>query len=211
MDDKDSKEKILHGATALFKKYGVRSITMDDIAHHLGISKKTIYQYFEDKDDIVTLAIQVYMNQERAMFEQVRREAKDAIHLMVNLNRCMKENMKDTNASLLYDLQKYHTKGWRLIQDFKYGFIRSTVIQNLEMGKAEGFFRHDINVAILSLMRLEQVTLAHNSALFPPDSYSLIEVQAQFFDHFINGILSEKGRKAYKKYKEDYEGVNSLL
>jgi AcrR family transcriptional regulator len=209
MEEKESHDKILNGATELFRKYGVRSITMDDIAHHLGISKKTIYQYFADKDDIVTLGTRMHLTNERKMFERVSKEAKDAIEQMFSLTRCMNSNLKDSNASLIFDLQKYHARSWNLILEFKHGFLRELITDNLKAGIAQGYFRDDINVEVLSKIRLETVSLAHDDHIFPRDQYDLGELQMSLLDHFIHGIMTVKGKKIYKKYKEAYERADN--
>jgi TetR/AcrR family transcriptional regulator, cholesterol catabolism regulator len=209
MEDHENKGKILNGAKELFKRFGVRSITMDDIAHHLGISKKTIYQYFADKDDIVTLAMKNFIEQERSVFERVKKESKDAIDQLFRLTQCMRQNMKDTNTSLLFDLQKYHPKAWSLFLEFKHSFLKDHIKADLRNGIDEGFYREDIPIDILATMRLEVVTtLAHDEQIFPRDKYNIIDLQHVLFDHFISGILTDKGRKVYDKYKNEYQASN---
>jgi len=206
MEDQEHKVKILNGAKELFKRFGVRSITMDDIAHHLGISKKTIYQYFADKDDIVTLAVRNFIEQEREIFERVKKESKDAIDQLFRLTQCMRQNMKDTNTSLLFDLQKYHPKAWALFQEFKHAYLKNHIKSDLTNGIAQGFYRADIPIDILATMRLEVVTtLAHDENIFPREQYNIIDLQRELFDHFISGILTDKGRKVYDKYKIQYQ------
>lgn len=206
MDDKQGKEKILQGAKELFRKYGVRSITMDDIAHHLGISKKTIYQFFTDKDDIVYLAVKMHVQQEREVFTQVKASATHAIDLLYQLTGCIRDNMKETNTSLVFDLQKYHPKAWALVQQFKYGFVLEIIAEALQRGVDEGYFQEDIAVDVLARMRLETVSLLHDDQVFPRTRYTLVQLHAVLFDHFVQGIATDKGRKGLKKYKEQNSG-----
>src|SRR3954467_98173 len=112
MEELDTKEKILKGAETLFMKYGVRSISMDDIARHLSVSKKTLYQHFADKEDIVTMACKAHLERSTKEFEEVKSEAKNAIEELATLSLCLRKNMEDMNPSLLFDLQKYHPKAW---------------------------------------------------------------------------------------------------
>jgi AcrR family transcriptional regulator len=202
MEELDNKEKLLKGAEDLFMKYGVRSVSMDDIARHLGISKKTIYQHFADKDDVVATVTKANMERQRKQFEQIASEAKNSIEEMVKLSSCMKENMRNINPSLLFDLQKYHQRAWNEWLNFKHKFIRQSIMRSLKRGMEEGYFRTNINTNILVTMRLEQVQTAFDPAVFPRDQFNVMEVQAQLFEHFIYGLFTEKGKKLYEKYKD---------
>src|SRR5690606_15607519 len=110
--EEDIKSKILKGAEELFLRYGLRSITMDEISRHLGMSKKTLYQYFSDKDDIVWSVTRQHLLRQQAQFDAVATESKNSVEELVKLSFCVKENLKGMNPSLLFDLQKYHQKAW---------------------------------------------------------------------------------------------------
>ena len=110
--------------------------------------------------------------------------------------------MEDTNPSLLFDLQKYHPKAWGVWLNHKNKFIRESVVRNLNQGIEEGHYRPEINVEVIAAMRLELVQLPFADNVFLPSKFKLAEVQSQLFDHFVHGIVTEKGRKLYHKYKE---------
>src|SRR5690606_36413346 len=98
----DIREKIRKGAEELFKRYGVRSISMDDIARHLAVSKKTLYQHFADKEEIVRAACAGYLERTDAEFRAISRQANNAIEELVLLSGCLKRNVQDLNPSLLF-------------------------------------------------------------------------------------------------------------
>jgi AcrR family transcriptional regulator len=202
MDEIHIKEKILKGAEDLFTRYGVRSISMDDIARHLSVSKKTLYQHFADKEDIVTMTCKAHLERNNKEFDLVRGNAKNAIEELANLSVCLKRNMEDMNPSLLFDLQKYHPKAWGVWLEHKNVTIRESVVRNLKQGIEEGYYRPEVNPQIIAAMRLELVQLAFNEEAFPRERFKLPEVQMELFDHFVYGIVTEKGRKLYQKYKE---------
>jgi AcrR family transcriptional regulator len=208
MEETDIRTKILKGAENLFMKYGVRSISMDDIARHLSVSKKTLYQHFEDKEDIVTITCQAHIDGISREFEEIRDKSKNAIDELARISGCLRQNTAEMNPSLLFDLQKYHPKAWSYWLDHKNRFIKESVARNLEQGIAEGYFRPEIDVEIIARMRLELVQLAFDDQLFPASQFRLIEVQMQIFDHFVFGLLTEKGRKLYQKHKDQLELSN---
>lgn len=202
MEELDIREKIIKGAEELFMKYGVRSISMDDIARHLSVSKKTLYQHFADKEDIVTLTCKSQIERNSKQFDQIRQHAKDAIEELASLSTCLKSNVEDMNPSLLFDLQKYHPKAWAVWLKHKNDVIRTTVVRNIRQGIEEGYFRAELNPDIIALMRLELVQLGFDESIFPREKFRLAEVQMQIFDHFVHGLVTEKGRKLYQKYKQ---------
>ncbi|HET9487784.1 MAG TPA: TetR/AcrR family transcriptional regulator [Chryseosolibacter sp.] len=202
MEEINIKEKIQKGAEDLFMRYGVRSISMDDIARHLSVSKKTLYQHFADKEDIVTVTCKAHLERNANEFHAIRDKAKNAIEELAQLSVCLKRNMQDMNPSLLFDLQKYHPKAWGVWMDHKNKFIRDSVVRNLKQGIEEGYFRPDMDPEVIAAVRLELVQLAFNEEIFPRERFKLPEVQMQIFDHFVFGLLTDKGRKLYLKSKE---------
>lgn len=202
MEEQDIKDRILRGAEELFLRYGVRSVSMDDVARHLSVSKKTLYQYFADKDEIVTMVASYHMEKDQKQYEGFRLTAKNAIDELVKISGCLKRDFQKMNPSLLFDLQKYHAKAWAAWLSHKQKYIRDSVVRNLKQGIEEGFFRPEINPAVLAKARLELIQLTFNEDIFPSVQYNLAEVNSQLFDHFVYGLLTDKGRKVYEKYKQ---------
>ena len=203
MEEQDIKEKILRGTEELFMKYGARSVSMDDIARHLAVSKKTLYQHFADKDDIVLMVCLVYLLRGKKRYEEIAESSVNAIDELTKISVCLKRDMENLNPSLLFDLQKYHPKAWEEWQQHKTRFIKESVARNLEQGIKEGYFRPEINTEIIATLRITNVETAFDDRIFPNDKFTLAEVQSQLFDHFVYGLCTEKGRKLYEKYKEN--------
>lgn len=183
-------------------KYGVRSISMDDIARHLSVSKKTLYHHFEDKDDLVCMVCKGHMQKEKKQFDTLRDGAVNAIDELARLSVYMRKDIENINPSLLFDLQKYHPKAWQVWLDFKHKVIRESMIRNLKQGIEEGYYRPEINPDVLATLRIESMQLAFDEQIFPHRNFSLADVQVQLFDHFVHGLVTEKGRKLYQRYKE---------
>jgi AcrR family transcriptional regulator len=202
MEDSGTREKILKGAEGLFTKYGVRSISMDDIARHLSVSKKTLYQHFTDKEDIVTLVFEAVLRESRKEFEAIHETAENAIDELAKHSVCLKKSVEEINPSLLFDLQKYYPKAWAVWLEFKRICIYDSVKRNLDQGIAEGFYRPEINTEILSIVRMALVETAFDDKTFSHDKFKMAEVQMQIFEQFVYGIVTEKGKKQYQRCKE---------
>lgn len=199
MEELDVNDRIMKGAGELFVRYGVRSITMDDIAHHLGISKKTLYQHFTDKDDIVSAAMHDFISKRCVEFEGVKAKVKNAVEELVLMSERLKESVKKANPSMLFDIQKYHQKAWEMWKNHRNKYIREVLMNNLREGIEQGYYRDDMNPEIVATIRLEMIQLGFDDQVFPKDEFSTAEVQLQLLEHFTQGILTPKGRKLYDK------------
>ncbi len=205
----DTKDKILEAATKLFHKFGVRSVTMDDIARELGISKKTIYQYFQDKDEVVTIGFQTHIKAEIKEFTEIVETSKDSLDEFSKISLCLRRNLSDVNPSLLFDLQKYHPRAWALWLDYKNNYIKNFIVATIHRGQAEGNFRANLDAEILARFRVEQVEMTFDENIFPRDDFNFMDVQLALFDHFVHGLLTVKGQELYdnlidsKLYEKD--------
>lgn len=195
------REKILEGAEKLFFQFGVRSVSMDDVARDLSMSKKTLYQYFKNKDELVSEVTREHMNTEKKEFCQIIDSTSNAIEELYNISNCMRQHMQNMNPSLMYDLQKYHPEAWQHFLDYKNEFIRGTVVNNIIRGKKEGYYRSEIDEEILSIIRVETIQNIFDNRIFPKDKFHFSDVQLQVFDHFVHGLLTEKGTERYKEYQ----------
>ncbi len=211
MEEIEVKDKILEGAEKLFMKYGIRSVSMDDIARHLSVSKKTLYQHFADKDELVTAMSQTHMQREVVEYDSITKESENSIDELNKISVRIKCEMEELNPSLLFDLQKFHPKAWALWLNHKHGFIMKSIVRNLKQGMSEGYFRLDINPEIMAISRLVLIESAFDDQTFPKEKFNLVEVQSQFFDHFVYGLCTDKGRKLYQKYKDNSQTKNSQI
>jgi AcrR family transcriptional regulator len=202
MEEQHIRDKILNGAVELFMKYGVRSISMDDIARHLSVSKKTLYQHYEDKDELVTLASTRHIEESKKQYEALTASAKNAIDELARISVCLRKDMTEMNPALLFDLQKYHPKAWSAWLDHKNKYIRDSVVRNIKQGIEEGYYREEVDPEVIAAVRIEQIPLGFDDRVFPSDKFNLAKVQLQIFDHFVYGLCTEKGKKQYQKYKE---------
>jgi len=181
-------------------RYGIRSITMDEIATTLGISKKTIYQFFTDKDDLVFAVIGQEIGKNEDECTQYRNEASNAIHEIFLAVEDLEELLKYTNPLMLYDLEKYHPRAFQKIKDYKYQFLQEATLENLRRGIEEGLYRKDIHLDIVAKSRIEAAFLVFNPDLFPHSRYSMSEVNFELALLFMHGVASEKGKKLIEQY-----------
>ncbi|MCU0352891.1 MAG: TetR/AcrR family transcriptional regulator [Cytophagales bacterium] len=201
----DNRERILSAAEELFMRYGFRSITMDEIARHLGVSKKTIYQHFTDKDEIVLQCIANHMNAEKCMAQEILSQVSNPVAEFLLEAQQLKLTFNGVHPTVLFELKKYHPKAWAVFQEHKEKWIIKSIMDNLRKGMEMGLYRPDINPEILARMRVEQVALAFDPQAFPTGRFDLRTIQLQFIEHFLHGILTDKGREFLTHYLQTTE------
>lgn len=201
-------DRILLTANELFMRYGFRSVSMDDIARELGISKKTIYQSYQEKDELVRAIFRQHQAQWLKNAEHIKSTSADALEELLLFTDQVRQQLATINPSVLFDLYKYHRSVWNEWSEYKISIARRNVIETLERGIREGFFRPDLDPVIMAVMRMEQIEMSFNDHLFPASTFAIQKVHTQLFDHFLQGILTEKGRELYLKRKSILNSIS---
>lgn len=198
----DHKERILIKAEELFMQFGIRSVSMDDIANQLGMSKKTLYQYFADKDELVQGVVEGHIAEMQHDCSTCREQAKDAVHeIFITMDRILEE-LSNMNPMLLYDLEKFHFKAYQRFREHKDKFLLQVIKDNIEWGIREELYRPDINVEVLSKFRIESLMIPFNVSVFPPGRYNLAVISELILENFTYGLATIKGHKLIQKYND---------
>lgn len=195
------KDRILWKADELFNRYGIRSVSMDDIAAQLGMSKKTLYQYYTDKDELVNAVFTTIMEQNREKCVSDRQHAENPVHEVFLAFDMISEMFANMNPSVLYDMEKYHPGTYKKFKDYKNVFLYQMIRNNIERGIAAELYRSDIDVDILSRYRIHTIMLSFNSEVFPNNRTHLVHIEQQLVEHFLWGVATPKGQKLIQKYK----------
>ncbi len=174
---------------------------MDEIARHLAISKKTIYQFFKDKDEVVHSLMLQTLEDDKCRINNAKHSSKNVVEEVLKMMEEMREMFQRINPILFYELHKFHPQTWRIFQDFKSTFISNMVESSLKRGQIEGFIRKDINIKILTRMRVEMVEQAMRGEMFPHEQFNVLDVQLALTEHFLYGVCTLKGHKLINKYK----------
>lgn len=187
----------------MFMRFGIRSVSMDEIASQLGMSKKTLYQHFVDKDELVEAVVEGDIRHEEQECLSSCQAADNAIQEVFILMQSVLSQLREMNPVVIYDLQKFHPKAFRHFDKHKNEFILTMVQRNMERGIKEGLYRPDISIDILSRYRLESMFIPFNLDAFPPSKYNLVEVTKEMMVHFTYGIATPKGTRLIEKYRKE--------
>ena len=197
------KQKYLGEIMQQFMLYGIRSVTMDDISKNLGISKKTLYKYFKDKDEIVSTLMQMDINGEMEMLDSLVKCTENAIEETYAFSKVLTEKLKAVNPSLMYDLEKYHPKAWKLFITHKRVDVYDCIKSNLERGIKEGFYVEHLNPEIVARIYSEKIDMLFNQELFPMNKFKVENVYNEMIRYHLRGIINDKGREYLRKRKSD--------
>ena len=199
------KDRILNHTQALFMRNGIKSVSMDDIAADLAMSKKTLYKWFENKDQIVQAAMSRHLGSTQSECTAMIQSATSAIDELFQMLAWIKQEFGNVHPSIFYDLRKFHPGTWQLWQAHKNEFILSQIVQNLRRGIAEGLFRADLDLDVLARLRLAQIELQFDPDLYPPREFANERVSVAMLEHFMLGVATLKGHKLINQYRQVIE------
>ena len=190
--EKKKRELILK-ASDVYMKYGIKSITMDDMARQLGVSKKTLYQFVKDKNDLVEQCILFNHMVEYEEIERITEESENAIEQMMLISKYIIGTLEKIHPSIFFDLSKYHPSAMQMMQKHKDKFVCGTVEENLELGIKQGLYRNNINVKVISTVWLTLIDSVLLADRVQDKSLRPFEVYSEIFRYHIRGIASENG------------------
>jgi AcrR family transcriptional regulator len=194
------RELIAERAGEMFRQYSVRSITMDDIANRMGISKKTLYTWYIDKNDLVET---VYLNPLKLAQQECERRmagARDAVCEAFQCWHSLRDVFVFMHEGLLHDLQKYHHKVFARYDQFKKDFLYKLICANIERGKAEQLYRSAIETEIIASHEIAVMDINYSS--FPGNNrkWSFAVIGEQLMLQYLHGLVTSKGLKLIEKY-----------
>lgn len=197
----ETKQKILDQTFDLIMKFGIKSVSMDDISKRIGISKKTIYQYFENKKGLIHEVIENHILKDEADISEIIIGAKDAIEEMLQVAKHVLVFLRGMSPSMMFDTQKYYPKIWARVENQHFTFILNTIVENIKRGQNEGYYCDDIDADIISKMYVRQILTLADESVFPLSKYERSDLYKSLVTYHVRGLLSEKGRKKAQNLK----------
>ncbi|QCR23814.1 TetR/AcrR family transcriptional regulator [Pontibacter sp. SGAir0037] len=197
----NTRAKIAAEALHLFFQNGIKSISVDDIASHLSMSKKTIYKWYVNKDEIVYEAVDGYIQEIEQECDAIVGNSKNAIDELFIVMGMTRKIFAGIHPAIFHDLQKYHASSWKRWQAHKEGFMLERIKANIRRGIAEGLFREGLDVEVVAKLRAVQIELPFNRLLFPPHQYEIQHVQLVNLEHYMLGLATLKGHKLINEYR----------
>jgi AcrR family transcriptional regulator len=173
--------------------YGTKSITLDDIASRMGISKKTIYSCCPDKKNLVDRIVVDYLSSHRADAERVRAESRHAIDEVLQMARLARARMEQVSPAFLFDLNKYYPDIWARFEQYRTHEIFGQVVDVIKRGQQEGLFRMDLDTEIVAAMHLQHIRLLTEPGQQPRPERPVGDLIRHIISIFLQGIVTRKG------------------
>ena len=199
------KDRILRHSRTLFMQNGIKSVSMDDIAASMAMSKKTLYKWFDNKDELVHAVMQQHLTETQHDCDRLLGQADSAVAELLGMMDWMRRQFSDVHPSIFYDMQKFHPATWQLWVSHKHEYILTQIVDNLRRGMAEGLFRADLDVDVLGRLRLAQIEMAFNADVYPPRQFEVQHLQQVILEHFMLGVATLKGHKLINSYRHIIE------
>jgi AcrR family transcriptional regulator len=196
---------ILQKVRLLYRKYGIRSVTMDDVSHELGISKKTLYQYVRDKDELVHKVVEMEIADRQEKMMITCTDQQNAIEQLLEIARCISIMLKDYSAASEYDLRKYYPDLYVKVRDLRRNHIYRFIIDNLNKGKTEGLYREEINEEIISKLNVSVIDGMVDNEVVTISEFMDQRFFNEFFIYHIRGIVNAKGLVFLESHLDDLE------
>ncbi|MFB6455858.1 TetR/AcrR family transcriptional regulator [Chitinophaga sp. Hz27] len=194
------RERIMEAARKMFRSYGVKGVTMFDIARECGISKKTLYEHFEDKQSLIRESMNELLNDHIQFAEKNHSDSANAIEELVNQMQFIRSKARTLNPVMLFEIEKYHPETWKIVQRFQSDCILTGIKDNLKRGMNEGIFRKNLNLEVTARMRQLQLEAAFDPIHYPADQYEISSVMDEVTSHFILGVATLQGHKLAYQY-----------
>lgn len=189
----------------MFLNLGFKSVTMDDIANELGISKKTIYAHFTTKTKLVEAVTVHLFDTIYQGIKDIKAQKKDPIEEVYEIKSFSMKHLKDEKTSPQYQLNKYYPKLFKNINKKQYELVQTVVIENLERGIKTGHYRSDIPISFVSRIHFVGMLGIKDKDLFPPEEYSNSKLMEYFLEYHMRAIATSKGLKTLQEFISKHE------
>ncbi len=194
------REKILLSAADLFLNYGFKSVTMDDIANTLGISKKTIYQHFDNKTKLVEATTMYLFNAISQGIDHICSFEKNPIEEIYDIKRFVMDHLKDEKSSPQYQLQKYYPKIFKTLKSKQFEVMETCVKDNLSRGVGLGLYRDSINIDFIARLYFNASLAIKDRDLFPLKQFSMNMLMENYLEYHLRGICTPKGIETLNQF-----------
>ncbi|MBR9860143.1 TetR/AcrR family transcriptional regulator [bacterium] len=189
----ETRDLIIKKAESIFMRIGIKSVSMDDLARELGMSKKTIYQHFKDKRELVNTVFDNHLSNDKDVCNTCFEEATNAIEQVLEMSKYVHKSLEGMNPAVMYDIQKYYPNCWQKFQNFTTEFIFKNIKQNIIQGRKEGLYRENFNIDIVASIYVCLVQNMVQPGFAIGQNIEIPNLQAEAIHYHLNSICTNKG------------------
>jgi len=197
-----TKPKLIALSLKLYIKYGIKSVSMDDVAHDLSVSKKTVYNFVKDKNSLVGSCIDL-LAEESDMTTFCDNSELNVIEKHIHIYKHISKLLTELNPSFEYDLKKYYPSHFNKFVKVRRKNIYDKMHADLEQGIKEGYFRADINIKKLTILNIIRIESLKETDIFEEYNTTMLNLLDELFNYHLHGIATQQGVDEYKKLTEN--------
>lgn len=198
-------KNLLERVKELYMRYGIKSITMDDVASRLGISKKTLYQYVTDKEDLVGKVVDLMLEVQDNDMECTHDSSLNAIEQLLMVSKMINHGLKQMNPSTEFDLKKYYPNHFQKLMNARRRRMYNNIVANIQKGKEEGLYRMDLDEDVIGKLQVSRIENMVENDFFGIDEFTSPRFFQEIFIYHIRGIANEKGIKFLEEKLHDFD------
>jgi TetR/AcrR family transcriptional regulator, cholesterol catabolism regulator len=204
---KQKAQVIIVQVRRLYQRYGIKSVTMDDIAGHLNISKKTIYEHFTDKEDLVKHVLMHEHENRCSILETIEAHKYNAVEELFEVYKMINITMKEYNPSMEYDVRKYYPDLFTRIREIRRKRMFDSSYSNMNKGKREGLYRKELNSKIIAKLHVFRTENLFDNDMFTMEELTSFKMFHEIFIYHLQGILSHEGRTFFENNFEKFKAT----
>ena len=185
--------EIIGKAHEMFQRYGLRPVTMDDIAKELSVSKKTLYKYFANKEELVERAVERVMDKVSARMVELLKAEGNAIDMLFAMDEVVCANIEAHDHSMQFQLERYYPELYAKLEGRKREMVLKMMHANIEQGKREGLFRAELNNDVVAFLYYSRARLMTESDTAEFEQMSMPELMREILIYHVRGVANAKG------------------
>lgn len=187
--------ELLERVNDVFVKYGMKKVTMDDMAKHLNVSKKTLYKYVKNRKELVLKSTIFHIQREEQRIHTIQALKLDPIAEHHELAKFVVQTMTNMNPQVHHDLEHHFQDSWEVLSDYFNDFVFKSILENLERGQKEGYYHNEFSAEIIARFFASRVDIIFDGEFFPKNKFGFKEVYLQYLMYHLNSITTEKGKQ----------------
>ena len=189
-------EKVLD----VFLKNGIKTITMDNVAVLLHVSKKTLYKYVKNRPELVSKAFSCLIWKDQLKIRAIVNKGLNAIEENQEIAEYTILTLSKMNPKVHFDMYNYYPKAGQIFDDYKTTFLTDLVIENIRKGKKEGLYLSEVNEHVMSKMYCNNFDMCFNSNFSPSNQFNFTDFYLTYLMHHMRGMCTPKGIELIEKH-----------
>jgi len=194
---------MLERITEMFLEYGIKNLNMDDISRKLGISKKTLYRFVDNKESLVAKIFEYENHKGKLFFDSLAQKPLNAIEKLFEVSIHVHQRMKHFNPMLVFELKKYYESLFENHMAEICSFLQIKMRMNLEQGISERLYRSDVNIDLAVTLYVNSLVEMHNMGFAKVNNVSIEQIFEVLFEHHIRAISTAEGLAYFEKRKKE--------